>query len=619
MTATADALVLLDAIPDTLPAGRSVAAWSEREVPANVHSIPVLVERDASRLRDEYVAWAHDLGAFKVRGRDLRTRLALAPDLSFWWMTLLAEKEPLRSPGIYRVLKLRAVELLYRQSGCRGVVYVGGDDALARTLRSWCASLGHPYRHEPRDSGRRDSPAGPSERLPYVMQAAWHLSRRWMTRARGARRRAAMPPRDDAPRATIVTFFPNVDLERTRQGRFWSRYWERLHDLLEQQGNAVDWVWLYSGSPQASFADTLTMLEGCNREGAGRSRYFLFDQFVRPAVFARAVGLYLRVAAAALRLGPAKRAFRFSGSDIDFFPMLAHEWRSSFFGVAAADGALLVAGFDEIAARLPGGRWLLFVWENQPWELALVAAWRRRHAGRIIGAQHSALGGLDLRSFADPRDMRAPSPIRRPTPDLLVVNGSGARDLLQTHPPAEKIEIVEALRYLELQRVHTGEVNGRPRTLLVVTGYKQTETAYQLRLLTEAARSGALARFQRVVIKPHPFCPIDSILRLDAFRDLPEITTAPVTSLWPEADAVFAANSTTAAVEASYVGLPVAVCAAADEMNLSPAFGQLNIPVVGTARELAEFLRDPTPANCRRDYFLLDDALPRWRQLLSQS
>ncbi len=106
--------------------------------------------------------------------------------------------------------------------------------------------------------------------------------------------------------------------------------------------------------------------------------------------------------------------------------MLAHEWRSSFFGVAAADAALLVAGFDEIAGRLPGGRWMLFVWENQPWELALIAAWRRTHPERIIGAQHSALGGLDLRSFADPRDMLAPSSIRRPTPDLLAVNGSGS-------------------------------------------------------------------------------------------------------------------------------------------------------------------------------------------------
>jgi hypothetical protein len=63
----------------------------------------------------------------------------------------------------------------------------------------------------------------------------------------------------------------------------------------------------------------------------------------------------------------------------------------------------------------------------------------------------------------------------------------------------------------------------------------------------------------------------------------------------------------------------VAVCAPADEMNLSPAFGQLDVPVVGTAAELAAFLGDPKAAACRRDFFLLDDSLTRWRALLSQS
>lgn len=618
MTSAAGALVLLDAIPDTLPAGRCIAAWSEREVPATVQSIPVLVERQAARLRDEYIAWTHDLGAFTVRGRDLRSRLAVSPDLSFWWMTLLAEKEPLRSPGIYRVLKLRAVELLYHDTGCRGIVYAGGDDVLAATLRRWCESLGEPFTHVRHGSGA-EKPRRLPERFPHVMQAGWHLLRAWMSRIRLARRTAAVTAADGTPRATIVTFFPNVDLQRAREGRFWSRYWEQLHDLIDQRQDTVDWVWLYASSPQASFAETLAILDRCNRGGNGRYRYFLLEQFVRPAVLLRALRVYCRVAVAALRFGPAKRAFHFRGSQVDFFPMLAHEWRSSFFGVAAAEGSLLVAGFEEVSARLPGGRWLLFVWENQPWELALVAAWRRFHREKIIGAQHSALGGLDLRSFADQRDLSAAGPGRRPTPDLLVVNGSGTRDLLERHPPAEQIVVGEALRYLELQRARPAGRNGAPRTLLVVGGYKRSETAYQLRLLAEAARLGALDAFSRVVIKPHPFCPIESLLQADAFRVPPEVTEAPIISLWSEAHAVFTANSTAAAVEACYVGLPVAVCAPADEMNLSPAFGQLDVPVVGTAPELVAFLRDPTPANCRRDYFLLDDALPRWRQLLSQS
>jgi surface carbohydrate biosynthesis protein (TIGR04326 family) len=620
----ADALVLLETLPDTLPEAGCVAAWSLRDVPANVDSVPALVDQAAVRLRDEYITWIHDLGAYEVRGRDVRTRLALTPDLSFWWMTLVAEKEPLRSPGIYKVFKLRTLELLYHQRGCRGVVYVGNDRVLAKVLRRWCSRLGHPYSQAASRIGSRRTanargPSHISERFPYVCQAAWYLGRTWFGRIRRARRAAAIPSGSGAPRATIVTFFPNVDLERTRGGRFWSRYWERLHELLDESQQPIDWLWLYVSSPQVSFDDTLVMLETCNQKGRGQYRYLLFDQFIRPAVLVHAAAIYVRVVFAALRLGPAKRAFRFPGSDLDFFPMMSHEWRSSLFGLAAAQGALQIAGFDEVAEQLPGGPWMLFLWENQPWELALMTAWRRKHAGRIIGAQHSALGSLDLRSFGDPRDLSAGVPVRRPAPDLLAVNGSGARDLLTSYRPANHIVVAEALRYLQLRTVPPANADGKPPMLLVLTGYKQSETVYQLRLLSDAAQLGALDRFARVVIKPHPVCPIEPLIRPGCFARPPEIATTAVTALWPEAHVVFAANSTAAAVEASYVGLPVAVCAAADEMNLSPAFGQLNVPVVGTAAELAEFLRHPTVAVCPRDYFLLDDALPRWRELLSVS
>src|SRR4051812_2645283 len=177
--------------------GRCIASWSTRDVPASVQSIPALVERYAARLTDEYLAWTHELGAFAVRGRDVRARLAVAPNLSFWWMTLLAEKEPLRSPGIYRVFKLRALELLYRETGSRGVTYVGSDVVLSDILKRWCARIAVPYAYA-RPAARvgrhvEERPSRPSERFPYLLQAVWHLVRTWCGRVRHVRRSSAAP------------------------------------------------------------------------------------------------------------------------------------------------------------------------------------------------------------------------------------------------------------------------------------------------------------------------------------------------------------------------------------------------------------------------------------------
>jgi surface carbohydrate biosynthesis protein (TIGR04326 family) len=625
-SANADSrLVVVDSPTTSPPAARCVAFWSSREVPAGAYSVPYLVEQQATRLRDEYISWTHDIGAFPVRGRDVRTRLTFGRYLSFWWMTLIAEKEPLRSAAIYKVFKLRALELLYRDQVCRGVLYLGCDRALARTMRAWCAGLGHPYQQQPDASSRGhslagdpgDPDAGPSRHFPHIAQAIWFLIARWVRQVRPARK-MSLPSAIAGPRSTVVTFFPNVDLQRTRDGHFWSRYWEGLHGVLDESSEHVDWVWLYVGSGQMPYSEAMDLLDACNKQGGDKYRYFLLDQFVTPRTLVRALRIYARVVWAGVRLSSVRTAFRLGDSDLNFFPIMADDWRSSLFGVVAADGALQIAAFEEMARRMPEGSWLLFPWENQPWELALISAWRRCHLGRIIGAQHSALGQLALRSFVDPRELTAEDVVQRPMPDVLAVNGSGARDLMVNNRyPAERIVMTEALRYPGLSSV-ARKTSEQHRTLLIFTGYKRSETTFQLGLLADASRAIEEGEYERFLIKPHPFCPVEPLMNATRFAIQPTVTTEPISALWQQADVVFAANSTSAAIEAVYSGFPTAVCAPADEMNISPALG-LGVPIVGTVAELLDFLRHPRRAICPSDYFVVDDALPRWRALLSGS
>src|SRR5207249_6487499 len=139
----------------------------------------------------------------------------------------------------------------------------------------------------------------------------------------------------------------------------------------------------------------------------------------------------------------------------------------------------------------------LYVWENQPWELAALAAWRRHDNGRIVGVQHATLPPLDLRAFADPRELAAPNGERRPIPDLLAVNGSGARDLMiESGFPSSHLVLTEALRYSHLKR-STHSPLRLTRTLLIATGFRRSEAAFQLRLVATAAERGALTGYSR--------------------------------------------------------------------------------------------------------------------------
>lgn len=184
--------------------------------------------------------------------------------------------------------------------------------------------------------------------------------------------------------------------------------------------------------------------------------------------------------------------------------------------------------------------------------------------------------------------------------------------------------MVEASRYMYLNRSSSGslQVSDPPigslkRTLLVITSISDRETICQLKLLAQAAARGGLKNFERILIKPHPDYPVGEIPQ-GMPQDLKvTIVHEPLSQLWPQASVVYAANDTTASLEAAGMGLPVLVHAAEDGFNFSPMFGQfMGVTYVATVENLVQGVVSTNPIPVTGDFFCLDPGLPRWCSLL---
>jgi surface carbohydrate biosynthesis protein (TIGR04326 family) len=111
-------------------------------------------------------------------------------------------------------------------------------------------------------------------------------------------------------------------------------------------------------------------------------------------------------------------------------------------------------------------------------------------------------------------------------------------------------------------------------------------------------------------------CPLEPLLSAPpAFRY--EVIETPLPALWAQAERAVTANSTAAAIEGLYLGLPVAVCLAGDAMNMSPLWQEAGVPMIGDAPALVRFLQSGVAAEIPTNYFLLDRDLPSWRRLLA--
>ncbi|MCP4690300.1 MAG: hypothetical protein GY859_19765, partial [Desulfobacterales bacterium] len=92
--------VIIDGADNDRPLerGQTAVYWSRFDVPGGAVSIPFLVNEDSVALRDEYLPLIHDMGEIRVDGKSVREHLKIGKGFSFWWLTMLAQKSPLKAP-----------------------------------------------------------------------------------------------------------------------------------------------------------------------------------------------------------------------------------------------------------------------------------------------------------------------------------------------------------------------------------------------------------------------------------------------------------------------------------------------------------------------------------------
>ena len=603
-----------------------VAFWSMPTATEGTFSIPSLVEQTGLELRRDYLAWVHHLGNIQVNGRSLKEFLLLSdPDFSAWWFNRIADKAPMNSTSIYQAFKLRALEKLYIEQACTGLTYQGRDPRLHETLKNWCGDLRHPYRHVKAAAPPAQHTIPWTHRwvrnLPHLAQAgaflAWKLCTRYVpTWLRGQPVARQTRPGADA---LIVTYFPNINFKEAHQGRFRSIYWGALHNLIDELPVTPTWVWIHGNTDECNFQQALSWRDRFNAHAGTEDRHCVLEEFASLKTLVAAVRSYARIYVRGFQLRPVTDHFVLPGSTINFFPFFKREWKSSLFGTMAFDGLLYLALFDSMVQQLSPQRWCLYVWENQPWESALLAAWRHHQRGPIIGSQHATMMPLDLRGICDPQTYREEGPAAHALPDVLAVNGQGARDLLrQVRYPEARIVVVEALRYPN-PRQRGSRKNGCPETLLVIGGYLEAETRMLLRVLHEAGDAIRSAGFRKILIKEHPFGPTKLLSRNITLPLTQELVSEPLETLWRNADFALISNSTSAAVEALYAEIPVAVCGPSGNVNLSPLYGHTGVPFVSSGPELTAALATARRPPLRVDYFLISEELKRWKKLLLMS
>lgn len=616
-----NALTVWDS-PSALPPHlRNAYTWNGYAESNSVRSVLRYAETHGDRLRSKYLEWIHDLGESRIGGRRLIDHLAFEDGLSYWWMTLLVEQSPWKSPAIIDAIRLLAFEEIVVRDRPAKIRLVSGNRILHATIRDVCNKLSVAYEWERRPDTitRKAISAVLVAAMPAPLKAVGGLIRevfrRWPLRRLHKQGWFA-----GNASIFLCSYFFNVDRGEAAKGRFHSRYWDALHAFFQKNQLRANWLQLYyphDATPDARSAIDLARRFNDKRQEQGF--HVFVDSYLSIRIVVRVVRRWFGLNVTYWKLKGIWRSFRVHDSQVSFWPLMRADWKASMCGPTAVKNLLWKELFDEALRDLPFQKKGLYLCENQGWERAMVHAWRKHGHGRLIGVVHSTVRFWDLRYFTDPRTLQSSDPHPIPRADLFALNGRAAVEAFRDAGYSKEATVeCEALRFGHLDRGASprsiDRSNGKAIKVLILGDYFQSESAKMLQLLEAAAP--CIGNGATYTVKPHPNCRI----RPEDYPTLRfEVVTDSLEEILRDFDVVYCSNLTSAAVDAYFAGLPVVVMLDDTRLNFSPLRGEPAARFVSTREELAEALVAATQSGDKpnsHDYFFLDPQLPKWGALL---
>lgn len=591
----------------------------------DVISIPQLVEDNAESLRARYLAWIYELGETKVKEKRVVDHLEIRPGFSYWWMTLLAQKcTYAASPNIYHAIRLLACEHVCKATEIEKITVVTSQPLLAAELQEWCNANNRFF-----EQTINGSDEIPNKKFGWLLKClppfivglvaciGYYVQRMHFDNCDTSRRKAI-------PGALMFfDIFTHFNLNDAKNGQFVSGYWTTLPKLISECGWPVNWAHSYyrhKATPQ--FKDARSICTNLNKEDREQSQHVIIDDYFSLQALANSLLDIVRLKLKSLSI----RRFpncHVNGSHFSFRHILGNDWHNSLAGISPAKCLCQLNSFESYLRSIPKQRMGVYIQENQPWELALLYAWRTAGHGPIIGTPHTTIRFWDIRYFYDCRTFQIATKNALPIPDKFALNGPVARAAYDTSlGPVDRMIEVEALRFIHTEQVAAADKTVSPITptlngkivLLVATDLLDANTQIQLEWVTEAKKQ--LQDSLEIIVRPHPASDF-SATKYARWQEL--VDRSDLTRLLKRVNIIFCSNASSISVDGYLAGKPALTLLDGNKFNFSPLRGLSNFNAITSANELQKSIiyHSEISNNHTGQFFNHNKNLISWKRLFS--
>ena len=295
---------------------------------------------------------------------------------------------------------------------------------------------------------------------------------------------------------------------------------------------------------------------------------------------------------------------------------MREDWNKSFKGSNLFYAIVTINIFDLIFSSIPKQNLCIYLLENQAWEKALIASWRKFHHGKIIGSAHSTIRFWDLRYFYYPKSYKNKLFLEKEIPDYVTINGAISEQMiLENSFPPKKLVRVEAHRFNYLNQ--SFETNKRYKTKKNILLIGDVDNINTKSLIDTVFKINKSVKEFNYFFRPHPGSNVTLNKNLSFIK---KSKNKSIIKDVKDSDIAIVSGSSSVAVEVLLMGKSLIVYYNTNLLNLSPLSEFRDINFVSTPYQLKQALLNFGKKRnyVKKDIFWLDNKLKKWKKFLQK-
>ena len=585
-------------------------------------SLSSIIEENSCQIRRAYIDWIKALSHSTVEGRSAVEHFSMTDRYSFWWMSNIIETSLYKIP-VSDSVKLIAVDYILSENDFNRVKVTGSNSGIASLIYDLCCN--RDIDCEICVSGDRrlglSLAFNKLNLLYYLIRAQASFMKILFLKLCSIPKFDPKLNNSGADLIFVSYFFGKSHAAEDHV----FRYWGRLREQLKKMNLLSDWLHIHVSDPETpQRASARKMIAKLDMEDRANGSHSIIQDHLPLKSMGRIFSNWVRLFRQYLSFR--KRTLETTNILHKCLMKLhSRDLMKSFVGPHSYYCLFWFEVFSsKFAALKNGNSTLIYLCENQPWEKAMLVAWRRFSSGAAIAIPHATVRFWDFRFYnfigAD-SDFGA---LSLPMPDITAVNGPAMKNSLkQWGYKDEQLVELEALRFGHLENLELSNYrvkSDEKLRILIVGEYLDDVSASLMDCVTKAAQIKSGLEMD-IIVKPHPKSPI----RVESHPALHfELCGGDIGKALSNCDVAICSHITSASIDAFASGVPVILFNGDGDLNFSPLKGLASVYTVAKPDELIFALKNVQSNLSARsgaishELFYLDGELPRWKNMLGR-